>query len=139
MTRQYEARWRRWRLMWPMMIWMISLLGPIGSSGAWGQVRVASDGNIIMTSADLRGLLVAAETARAEADALREVISAERSTARGCSLRAEVLAAAIEAERASWRQLEDALNAELRDARRQRMSWGITGFGVGVLAGLMIQ
>ena len=139
MTRQYEARWRRWRLMWPMMIWMISLLGPIGSSGAWGQVRVASDGNIIMTSADLRGLLVAAEPARAEADALREVISAERSTARGCSLRAEVLAAAIEAERASWRQLEDALNAELRDARRQRMSWGITGFGVGVLAGLMIQ
>jgi len=102
-------------------------------------VRVASDGNIVMTSADLRGLLVAAETARAEADALREVISAERSTARGCSLRAEVLAAAIEAERASWRQLEDALNAELRDARRQRMSWGITGFGVGVLAGLMIQ
>jgi len=125
--------------MWPMMIWMISLLGPIGSSEAWGQVRVASDGNIVMTSADLRGLLVAAETARAEADALREVISAERSTARGCSLRAEVLAAAIEAERASWRQLEDALNAELRDARRQRMSWGITGFGVGVLAGLMIQ
>ena len=139
MTRQYEARWRRWRLMWPMMIWMISLLGPIGSSGAWGQVRVASDGNIIMTSADLRGLLVAAETARAEADALREVISAERGTARGCSLRAEALAAAIEAERASWRDLEAALNAELRDARRQRMSWGITGFGVGVLAGLMIQ
>ena len=115
------------------------MLGPIGSSEAWGQVRVASDGNIVMTSADLRGLLVAAETARAEADALREVVSAERSTAKGCSLRAEVLSAAIEAERASWRQLEDALNAELRTARREKVSWGITGLAFGVLAGALLQ
>lgn len=92
-----------------------------------------------MTSGDLRGLLLAAETARAEADALREVISAERSTAKGCSLRAEVLAAAIEAERASWRELEDALNTDLRKARRERTTWGVTGFAFGVLAGAMLQ
>lgn len=102
-------------------------------------MRVASDGNIVMTSADLRGLLVAAETARAEADALREVVSAERSTARGCSLRTEALAAAIDAERSSWRQLENALNAELRATRQQKTAWGLTGFGFGVLAGLMVQ
>ena len=139
MTRQYEARWRRWRLMWPMMTWMILCLALTGSSGAWGQVRVASDGNIVMTSADLRGLLVAAETARAEADALREVISAERGTARGCSLRAEALAAAIEAERASWRELEAAMNADLRKARREKVSWGITGLAFGVIAGALVQ
>ena len=139
MMKQYGKRWIPWRLMWPMMTWMILCLALTGSSEAWGQVRVASDGNIVMTSADLRGLLVAAETARAEADALREVISAERSTAKGCSLRAEVLSAAIEAERASWRQLEDALNAELRTARREKVSWGITGLAFGVIAGALVQ
>lgn len=139
MTKRYEERWRRWRLMWPMMIWMISLLGPIGSSGAWGQVRVASDGNIVMTSADLRGLLVAAETARAEADALRRSLEEERALSRGYEAKTQALVAALGAERSSWQDLENALNAELRDTRRQRMSWGITGFGVGVLAGLMIR
>lgn len=139
MTRQYEARWRRCQLMWLMMIWTIWCLALTGSSEAWGQVRVASDGNVVMTSADLRGLLLAAETARAEADALREVVSAERSTAKGCSLRAEVLSAAIEAERASWRQLEDALNADLRTARREKVSWVITGLAFGVIAGALLQ
>ena len=110
-----------------------------GSSGAWGQVRVASDGNIVMTSADLRGLLVAAETARAEADALRRSLEEERALSRGYEAKTQALVAALGAERTSWQDLEDALNAELRDTRRQRMSWGITGFGVGVLAGLMIQ
>ena len=139
MTRQYDARWIRWRLMWPMMTWMILCLALTGSSEAWGQVRVASDGNIVMTSADLRGLLVAAETARAEADALRRSLEEERALSRGYEAKTQALVAALGAERTSWQDLEDALNAELRDARRQRMSWGITGFGVGVLAGLMIQ
>jgi len=92
-----------------------------------------------MTSADLRGLLVAAETARAEADALRRSLEEERALSRGHEAKTQALVAALGAERTSWQDLEDALNAELRDARRQRMSWGITGFGVGVLAGLMIQ
>ena len=46
---------------------------------------------------------------------------------------------AIEAERASWRQLEDALNADLRTARREKVSWVITGLAFGVIAGALVQ
>ena len=49
------------------------------------------------------------------------------------------LAAAIEAERASWRELEAAMNAELRTARRERTSWGITGMAFGVITGAMLR
>ena len=104
-----------------------------------GSVRAINGDTVVMTSGDLRGLLVAAEGARAEADALRRSLEEERALSRGYEAKAQALVAALGAERSSWQDLENALNAELRDAKRQRMSWGITGFGVGVLAGLMIR
>ena len=137
MIERLKRRWPLLLLTLATMGWMIWSLVQIESSE--GSVRALDSNTIVMTSGDLRGLLVAAEGARAEADALREVISAERSTARGCSLRAEVLAAAIEAERASWRELEAAMNAELRTARREKVSWGITGLAFGVVAGALVQ
>ena len=51
----------------------------------------------------------------------------------------EALRQIIEAERASWRQLEDALNADLRTARREKVSWVITGLAFGVIAGALVQ
>ena len=134
----------RLRRRWPLLLltlltmaWLIWSLVQIESSE--GSVRALDSNTIAMTSGDLRGLLMAAETSRAEADALRRSLEEERSLTRGYEAKTQALVAALGAERTSWQDLENALNAELRDTRRQRMSWGITGFGVGVLAGLMVQ
>ena len=116
------------------MIWS---LVQIGSSE--GSVRAINGDTIVMTSGDLRGLLIAAETARAEADALRRSLEEERALSRGYEAKTQALVAALGAERTSWQDLENALNAELRACRQQKTAWGLTGFGFGVLAGLMIQ
>ena len=137
MMERLRRRWPLLLLTLLTMAWLIWSLVQIESSE--GSVRALDSNTIVMTSGDLRGLLVAAEGARAEADALRRSLEEERALSRGYEAKTQALVAALGAERSSWQDLENALNAELRDARRQRMSWGITGFGFGVLAGLMIQ
>ena len=132
-----KRRWPLLLLMLATMGWMIWLLVQIESSE--GSVRAINGDTIVMTSGDLRGLLIAAETARAEADTLRRSLEEERALSRGYEAKAQTLVAALGAERSSWQDLENALNAELRATRQQKTAWGLTGFGFGVLAGLMIQ
>ena len=134
----------RLRRRWPLLLltlltmaWLIWSLVQIESSE--GSVRALDSNTIVMTSGDLRGLLVAAEGARAEADALRRSLEEERALSRGYEAKTQALVAALGAERSSWQDLENALNAELRATRQQKTAWGLTGFGFGVLAGLMIQ
>ena len=137
MMERLRRRWPLLLLTLLTMAWLIWSLVQIESSE--GSVRALDSNTIVMTSGDLRGLLLAAETSRADADTLRRSLEEERALSRGYEAKAQALVAALGAERSSWQDLENALNAELRDARRQRMSWGITGFGFGVLAGLIIQ
>ena len=132
-----KRRWPLLLLMLATMGWMIWLLVRIESSE--GSVRAIDSNTVVMTSGDLRGLLIAAETARAEADTLRRSLEEERALSRGYEAKAQTLVAALGAERSSWQDLENALNAELRATRQQKTAWGLTGFGFGVLAGLMIQ
>ena len=134
----------RLRRRWPLLLltlltmaWLIWSLVQIESSE--GSVRALDSNTIVMTSGDLRGLLIAAETARAEADTLRRSLEEERALSRGYEAKTQALVAALGAERTSWQDLENALNAELRATRQQKTAWGLTGFGFGVLAGLMIQ
>jgi len=137
MMERLKRRWPLLLLTLATMGWMIWLLVQIESSE--GSVRAIDSNTVVMTSGDLRGLLIAAETARAEADALRRSLEEERSLTRGYEAKAQALVAALGAERSSWQDLENALNAELRACRQQKTAWGLTGFGFGVLAGLMIQ
>ena len=137
MMERLRRRWPLLLLMLATMGWMIWLLVQIESSE--GAVRAINGDTIVMTSGDLRGLLLAAETSRAEADALRRSLEEERALSRGYEAKTQALVAALGAERTSWQDLENALNAELRATRQQKTPWGLTGFGFGVLAGLMIQ
>ena len=137
MMERLRRRWPLLLLTLLTMAWLIWSLVQIESSE--GSVRALDSNTIVMTSGDLRGLLIAAETARAEADALRRYLEEERALTRGYEAKTQALVAALGAERTSWQDLENALNAELRATRQQKTAWGLTGFGFGVLAGLMIQ
>ncbi len=137
MMERLRRRWPLLLLTLLTMAWLIWSLVQIESSE--GSVRALDSNTIVMTSGDLRGLLIAAETARAEADALRRSLEEERALSRGYEAKTQALVAALGAERSSWQDLENALNAELRATRQQKTAWGLTGFGFGVLAGLIIQ